>query len=82
MTMEKVPRKILETAVNLRDSLRNVYLALYEMGKPSTASEVAEKVGAARAYINMRLNQLVDMGLVKRTKQGRKIYFEVKQNAR
>jgi len=78
--MEKIPRKILETAVNLRDALRTVYLTLYEMGEPATAQQVAEKLGAARAYINLRLNQLADMGLVKRTKQGKKIYFEVKQN--
>lgn len=78
--MSKFPRFILERAINLRDSLRVVYLALYEIGKPATASDVAEKIGEARAYVHLRLNQLADMGYVKRTKQGKKILFEVKQN--
>ena len=73
---EKLPRKILERAVTLRDTHREIYLALYSRG-PSTATEIAELVGHARAYVHMRLLQLVDMGLVKARRQGRKVIFEV-----
>lgn len=73
---EKLPRKILERAVTLRDTHREIYLVLYSRG-PSTATEIAELVGHARAYVHMRLLQLVDMGLVKARRQGRKVIFEV-----
>jgi len=72
------PKQVLEKAVNLRDPLRKIYLTLYEIGKPSTAQEVAEKLGEARAYVHMRLLQLADMGLVQAVKEGKKKLFEVK----
>ena len=73
---EKLPRKVLERAVTLRDPHREIYLALYSRG-PSTASEIAGMVGYARAYVHMRLLQLVDMGLVKARRKGRTVIFEV-----
>ncbi len=66
----KLPTEILEKAVQLRDPLRDIYIALYTSGKPSSATEIAELTGKARAYVNMRLNQLTDMGLVKYFKKG------------
>lgn len=75
--IQEMPRQILEKAVSLRDPLKNVYVALYSYGKPATAKEIAELTDHARAYVNMRLNQLVDMGYVKRSHAGRKIKFEV-----
>ncbi len=75
----KLPRKILEKAVNLRNSVRKIYITLYTNGKPSTSTEIAELVGQARAHVNMRLQQLVDMGLVSVERKGRKKYFEVKK---
>ena len=73
---EKLPRKILEKAVTLRDPHREIYLTLYSRG-PSTAAEIARMVGHARAYVHMRLLQLVDMGLVKARRHGRTVIFEV-----
>ena len=75
----KLPREILEKAVELRNSVRKIYIALYTNRKPSTSTEVAQLVGQARAHVNMRLQQLVDMGLVIVTPKGKSKYFEVKK---
>jgi DNA-binding transcriptional regulator GbsR (MarR family) len=75
----KLPREILEKAVNLRNSVRKIYITLYTNGKPSTSTEIAQLVGQARAHVNMRLQQLVDMGLVIVASKGRSKYFEVKK---
>ena len=74
--IRKMPRKILEKAVWLRDPLKEIFIALYAYG-PASSSEIAELTDHARAYVNMRLNELVDLGLVKRKHDGRKIKFEV-----
>jgi len=75
----QLPREILEKAVTLRNSVRKIYLTLYTNGKPSTSTEIAQLVGQARAHVNMRLQQLVDMGLASVELRGRTKYFEVKQ---
>jgi len=75
----QLPREILEKAVTLRNSVRKVYIALYTNGKPSTSTEIAQLVGQARAHVNMRLQQLVDMGLASVELRGKAKYFEVKQ---
>ena len=70
-----LPRDVLEVAVQLRDSLRPVYVTLFKLHKPSTAQEVADAIGHARAYTCMRLNQLVDMDKIEKTDQaGTKLY--------
>jgi len=78
MSESELPRFILEEALRLKDPLKNVYLALYNLGKPSSAKEVAETIDFARAYVHMRLNQLADMGKVvrKKGKHG-KVSYEV-----
>ena len=75
--MTELPREILEKAVNLRNAVRTIFIALYSIGKPVTAQEIAKIVGHARAYVNMRLNQLEDMGLVKSKQRGKEKLFEV-----
>ena len=75
--MPELPREILEKAVNLRNAVRTIFIALYSIGKPVTAQEIAKIVGHARAYVNMRLNQLEDMGLVKSKQRGKEKLFEV-----
>ncbi|MCJ7632237.1 winged helix-turn-helix transcriptional regulator [Candidatus Bathyarchaeota archaeon] len=72
----QLPREILEKAVTLRNSVRKIFIALYTNGKPSTSTEIAQVVGQARAHVNMRLQQLVDMGLAKVELKGRTKYFE------
>jgi len=75
--MTELPREILEKAVKLRNAVRTIFIALYSIGKPVTAQEIAKIVGHARAYVNMRLNQLEDMGLVKSKQHGKEKLFEV-----
>jgi len=75
----QLPREILEKAVTLRNSVRKIYIALYANGKPSTSTEIAQLVGQARAHVNMRLQQLVDMGLASVELRGRTKYFEAKK---
>jgi DNA-binding NtrC family response regulator len=67
----------LEKVVNLKETTKKVYIALYSFGEPATALEIAEPLGLARAYASMRLNQLESMGLVKRSKTGHNVLFEV-----
>lgn len=67
----------LEKVVNLKETTKKVYMALYSFGEPATALEIAEPFGLARAYVSMRLNQLESMGLVKRSKAGHNVLFEV-----
>ena len=75
----QLPREILEKAVTLRNSVRKIYLTLYTNGKPSTSTEIAQLVGQARAHVNMRLQQLVDMDLASVKLRGRTKYFEAKK---
>jgi len=75
----KLPREILEKAVTLRNSVRKIFIALYSNGRPSTSTEIAQLVGQARAHVNMRLQQLVDMDLATVELKGRTKYFEVKR---
>jgi DNA-binding transcriptional regulator GbsR (MarR family) len=77
----KLPRDILEKAIQLRDSLKTVFIALYSTGKPCTATEVAQLAGKTRAYTCMRLNQLVDMKLVQVTRPGKTKLYEVIKDA-
>lgn len=74
---KRIPRRFLEKVVRLKDPVKRSYTALYSYGKPATALEIAEPLGCARAYVSMRLNQLEAMGLVKRSKAGKKVLFEV-----
>jgi len=74
--VEKMPLEILKKAVKLRDPLKEMYIALYSYGSASS-SEIAKLTGHTRPYVSLRLNQLVDMGLVKRRQEGRKVKYEV-----
>lgn len=76
-TKIEYPKEILQKAVKLRNAVRTIYLELYRVGKPITADEIAKVVGHARAYVNMRLNQLEDMGLIKSTHDGKEKLYEV-----
>ena len=73
----ELPRWVLERAVNLRNAVRAIFIELATSEKPITADEIAVKVGHARAYVNMRLNQLEDMGYIKHTHDGKMKLYEV-----
>lgn len=72
-----LPVEVMQKALKLKNSMRNIYIALYIAGKPMMSSEVAHLVGHERAYVNMRLQQLVDLGDYARVEQkGKAKYFE------
>lgn len=60
----KLPKEIMEKALTLRNSVRTIFIELYVANKPLSADDLAKVVGHARAYVNMRLNQLEDMGYI------------------
>ncbi len=74
--VEKLPRKVLETAVKLNDTLKKIYIPLYCCGKATIPKEIAKKLGYARAYVHMRLCQLECIGLVKRIDEEKRVKFE------
>ena len=74
--IEKLPRKALETAVKLNDTLKKIYITLYFCEEPTTPKEIAKKLGYARAYVHMRLCQLECMGLTKRIEEEKRVKFE------
>ena len=75
--VEKLPRKVLENAVKLNDTLKKIYITLYCCGEPTTPKEIANKLGYARAYVHMRLCQLECMNLAKRIEEEKRVKFEV-----
>ncbi|MEA2090280.1 MAG: transcriptional regulator [Thermoproteota archaeon] len=62
------------TLLSLPDHLRKTAMTLCKLGR-ATATEVAKKTGRARAVESGYLNQLVLMGYLKKTREGRKAYF-------
>lgn len=76
-TKIELPKEILEKAVNLRNSVRTIFIEVYLAGKPLTADDISKIVHHARAYVNMRLNQLEDMGYIKHTHDGKMKRYEV-----
>lgn len=77
LKVEELPRKVLETVALLRKQFKTVYMVLYSLGEPACATDVAKLVDCRRANVSMKLNFLVDMGLVKRKRKGRTVLFEV-----
>jgi predicted transcriptional regulator len=77
MKVEKLPREILEKAVQLRNHHRVIFIALYSLGEPATAQQIAQLVGHKRPYVHMRLIELVERGLVRSWREGRTVKFEV-----
>ena len=66
--VEQLPHELMVKAINLRNSSRKIYVALCNCKEPKSASDMAKLVGESRAYVNMRLLQLVDQDLVKELK--------------
>lgn len=76
-TAIELPKEILEKAVTLRNAVRTIFIELFLFRKPVTVPEIASIVKHNRAYVNMRLNQLEDMGYVRHTKKGKTKFYEV-----
>jgi len=61
-------------ALRLGDHLQKTYEALQKRGS-STSEEISSETGRSRALENMYLNQLVTLGLARKERIGKKIYF-------
>ena len=75
--VKKLPRKALETAVKLNDTLKKIYINLYGYEQPATPKEIAKNLGYVRVYIHMQLCQLESMGLTKRIEEEKRVKFEI-----
>jgi hypothetical protein len=64
------------TLLSLPDHLRKSALALATL-KEATATDLSKETGRVRAVESDYLNQLVSMGLVKKKRKGRDVYFYV-----
>jgi hypothetical protein len=64
------------TLLSLPDHLRKSALALATLGE-GTATDLSKETGRVRAVESDYLNQLVSMGLVKKKRKGRDVYFYV-----
>lgn len=64
------------TLLSLPDHLRKSALGLATLGE-ATATDISKETGRVRAVESDYLNQLVSMGLVKKKRKGRDVYFYV-----
>lgn len=75
--LSNIPRPLLEKALKLRNAQRHIFILLCSFEEPQAAGTIAKKLDLARAYVNMRLNELVDQRMVTFVKKGRKKLFQV-----
>lgn len=61
---EELPHELMAKAITLRNSSRKIFVALCNCKEPKSSEDIAGLVEESRAYVNMRLLQLVDQGLV------------------
>ncbi len=64
------------TLLSLPDHLRKSALALASLSE-ATATDLSKETGRVRAVESDYLNQLVSMGLVKKKRKGRDVYFYI-----
>lgn len=64
------------TLLSLPDHLRKSALALANLAE-ATATDLSKETGRVRAVESDYLNQLVAMGLIKKKRKGRDVYFYV-----
>ena len=64
------------TLLGLPDHLRKSALALSTLSE-ATATDLSKETGRVRAVESDYLNQLVSMGLVKKKRKGRDVYFYI-----
>ncbi len=68
------------TLLVLPDHLRKTAMVICRRNA-ATASEVTEETGRARAVESNYLNQLVNLGHIKKKREGRKVYFYIEKKA-
>ncbi len=64
------------TLLSLPDHLRKSAMGLATLGE-ATATDLSKETGRVRAVESDYLNQLVSMGLIKKKRKGRDVYFYV-----
>ena len=64
------------TLLSLPDHLRKSALALSSLGE-GTATDLSKETSRVRAVESDYLNQLVSMGLIKKKRKGRDVYFYI-----
>jgi len=64
------------TLLSLPDHLRKSALSLATLGE-GTATDISKETGRVRAVESDYMNQLVSMGLIKKKRKGRDVYFYV-----
>ena len=64
------------TLLSLPDHLRKSALALSSLGE-ATATDLSKETSRVRAVESDYLNQLVSMGLIKKKRKGRDVYFYI-----
>lgn len=64
------------TLLSLPDHLRKSAMGLTTLGE-ATATDLSKETGRVRAVESDYLNQLVSMGLIKKKRKGRDVYFYV-----
>ncbi|MGD0423686.1 MAG: helix-turn-helix domain-containing protein [Candidatus Bathyarchaeia archaeon] len=64
------------TLLTLPDHLRKSALALSSLGE-ATATDLSKETSRVRAVESDYLNQLVSMGLIKKKRKGRDVYFYI-----
>ena len=64
------------TLLSLPDHLRKSALALATLGE-ATATDLSKETSRVRAVESDYLNQLVSMGLIKKKRKGRDVYFYI-----
>lgn len=64
------------TLLSLPDHLRKSALSLATLGE-GTATDISKETGRVRAVESDYLNQLVSMGLIKKKRKGRDVYFYI-----
>ena len=62
------------TLLEMPDNLRTTAMAVLELGE-ATAEEVAKITGRGRAIESHYLNALVNMGFLKKRREGRKVVY-------
>lgn len=64
------------TLLSLPDHLRKSAISLSTLGE-GTATDLSRETGRVRAVESDYLNQLVSMGLIKKKRKGRDVYFYI-----
>lgn len=75
---QMMPNKLLRTEDPALNSLQEKALQVLSPGTEMTAEEMAKALNRTRPLLVINLNQLVALGLVKKIRKGRQVYFSLR----